>query len=114
MPSHPDPPAELIAAMGPPRLVPQLVSLGWPEMLGLLGLGLLAGLAIATVLSPFLVRRVSAHARIRATRGLPAQERILAIARILGRLPEPLRPSAYGAAPAPPDDEIERLARRRK
>lgn len=113
MPSHPDVPAELIAALGPPRLVPQLATLGWPEMLGLLGLGLLAGVVAATALSPLLARRTSARARIRATRGLPAQERILAIARILGRLPEPLRAPAYGAGPPPSDDRIEELARRR-
>jgi len=113
MPSHPELPADLIAALGPPRLVPQLATLGWPEMLGLLGLGLLAGVAVATALSPFLARRTSVRARIRATRGLPAQERILTIARILGRLPEPLRAPAYGAGPPPSDDRIEQLARRR-
>ena len=113
MSSHPEVSADLIAALGPPRLVPQLVTLGWPEMLGLLGLGLLAGVVAATALSPFLARRTSTRARIRATRGLPAQERILAIARILGRLPEPLRAPAYGAAPPPSDDRIEQLARRR-
>ena len=113
MPFPPGMSADLIAAMGPPRLVPRLMSLGWDEMLGLFGLGLLAGVAIAAALSPLLRRRPSRRARIRATRGLPAQDRILAIARILGRLPESLRAPAYGTAPAPPDDEIERLARRR-
>lgn len=113
MPSHPDAPADLTAALGPPRLVPPLATLGWPEMLGLLGLGLLAGVVIATMLSPVLARRTSTRTRIRATRGLPAQERLLAIARILGRLPDPLRAPAYGAARPPSDDQIERLARKR-
>lgn len=106
--------AELIAALPPPRLPAAMTHLGWPEMLALAGLGVLAGLLLVAVLRPALTRRPSRAAAIRATRGLPAQERILAIARLLGRLPEPLRDAAYGAAPPPPDDEIERIARRHR
>lgn len=104
--------AELIAAMAPSRLPPSMSEPGLPEVLALFGLGLLVGLALFAILSPLLGRRVSQRSRIRATRGLAAQERLLAIARILGRLPQPLRAAAYGAAPPPPDDEIERIAGR--
>ncbi|SIQ90007.1 hypothetical protein SAMN05421641_11710 [Paracoccus thiocyanatus] len=107
-------PDELIAALAPSRLPPGLMALDWRGMLALAGLGLLAGLALALALSPLLSRRPSRRARIRATRGLPGAERLLAIARILGRLPAALRAPAYGAAPMPPQDEVERLARRRR
>lgn len=105
-------PAELVSRLAPSRLPPTMQGPGWAEYLALFGLGLLAGLALAWLLSPLLRPRVSRAARVRATRGLPAGERLLAIARILGRLPPALRPAAYGAAPPPPDPEIERIARR--
>ncbi len=47
--------------------------------------------------------------RIRATRGLPTNERALAVARILGHLPESLRDAAYRGA-ALSDRDFERLA----
>ena len=56
--------------------------------------------------------RPSRRALIRATRGLPGPERILAVARILGHLPDALRAAAYGAAPPPDDGRIERVALR--
>ena len=104
---------ELIAALAPSRLPPTMLDLDWREGLALFALGLLAGLAVAALAAPLLTRRLPLRQRIRATRGLPPQERLLAIARILGHLPAPLRPAAYGAEPAPPDLVIERLARRR-
>ncbi|MFC3570236.1 hypothetical protein [Paracoccus simplex] len=104
---------ELIAVLAPSRLPATLLNPGWREFLALFGLGLLLALLLAALLSPLLVRRVSRRARIRATRGMPPQDRLLAIARILGRLPEPLRPAAYGAAPVPDEAEIERIALRR-
>lgn len=106
--------AELIAALSPSRLPPSLQVLGWRDGLALFGLGLLAGVLLVWLVSPMLTRRRSVRARIRATRGLDGQERLLAIARILGRLPKPLRPAAYGAAPVPCEDEVERLARSRE
>ena len=105
-------PAQVMAALAPSRLPATMMVPGWPEYLALFGLGLLSGLALVALISPFLGRRISRATRIRATRGLPAQERLLAIARILGRLPAALRPAAYGAMPPPPDAEIERIARR--
>lgn len=104
---------ELLARLAPPRLPPDMAALGWPEMLALAGIGLLAGLAVALALRPLLARRPSRRALVRATRGMAPQDRILAVARILGRLPDPLRPAAYGAAPAPDDDAIDRIALRR-
>nr|WP_237168758.1 hypothetical protein [Paracoccus shandongensis] len=87
-------------------------ALGWRETLALAGIGLLVGLVAALVLRPLLTRRPSRRARVRATRGMPPEARLLEIARILGRLPDPLRPAAYGAAPAPDDAAIERIALR--
>lgn len=107
-------PAELVAALSPSRLPGSGLGLDWREALALFGLGLLAGALLGWLLSPLLIRRHSVRARIRATRGLDGPERLLAIARILGRLPRALRPAAYGAAPVPGDAEIERLARGRE
>lgn len=104
--------AELIAALAPSRLPDSLLRPGWPEMLALFGLGLLAGLGLSLMLRPLLRLRLSQARRIRATRGQPAQERMLSIARILGRLPRGLRDAAYGTAPPPSDAQIERIARR--
>lgn len=104
---------ELLAQLSPPRLPLDMAALGWPELLALTGIGLLAGLAAAWLLRLVLARRPSRRAQIRATRGMTAQDRILAVARILGRLPDPLRAAAYGAAPAPGDDAIDRIALRR-
>lgn len=106
--------ADLVAALSPSRLPPSLQMLGWREGVALFGLGLLAGVLLVWLLLPLLTRRRSIRARIRATRGLEAEERLLAIARILGRLPRALRPAAYGAASMPAEDEVERLARSRK
>lgn len=103
---------EMLAALAPSRLPADMAILGWREALGLAGLGLLAALILLALLSPWLARRPSRRSRVRATRGLPAQERILAITRILGHLPKRLRPAAYGEAPSPADAEIERIALR--
>ena len=104
---------ELLAQLSPPRLPLDIAVLGWREALALLGLGLLTGLLMALALRPLMTRKPSRRALIRATRGMAPQARILAVARILGRLPGPLRAAAYGAAPAPDDDAIERIALRR-
>ncbi|MDP5306612.1 hypothetical protein [Paracoccus spongiarum] len=104
--------AELLAALAPPRLPADLARIGWREGLALVSLGLLAAVILFALLAPMLARRPSRRARIRATRGLPVPDRLLAIARILGHLPATLRPAAYGAAPPPGDRQIERLALR--
>ncbi|MAN56565.1 MAG: hypothetical protein ACU0DB_08805 [Paracoccus sp. (in: a-proteobacteria)] len=103
---------QLLAALAPPRLPAGMAVMDWREDLGLLGLGLLVGLALFLALRPCLDRRPSRRALIRATRGLPGPERILAVARILGHLPDALRAAAYGAAPPPDDGRIERVALR--
>lgn len=105
--------AELIAALSPSRLPPSLHVLSWQEAMALFGLGLITGAVLVGLISPLLIRRPSARARIRATRGQAGEERLLAIARILGHLPRSLRPAAYGAAEMPSDDEIDRLTRGR-
>ncbi|RJE83347.1 hypothetical protein [Paracoccus onubensis] len=101
---------DMLAALAPPRLPADMAALGWRELCGLAGLGLLAALILFALLLPWLTRRPSRRVRIRATRGQPGAERILSIARILGHLPEALRPAAYGAAPPPSDEQIERIA----
>ncbi|MBU3028722.1 hypothetical protein [Paracoccus marinaquae] len=103
---------ELLAALAPPRLPAGVLQPDWREALGLIGLGLLAALLVFLLLAPLLTRRPSHRARIRATRGLPVGERLLAIARILGHLPADLRAAAYGAGPAPTDERIEHIANR--
>ncbi len=107
-------PNELIATLGPSRLPVTLLDFGPREYLAVLGLGLLAGLIFALLLRPFTSRGPSAAQRIRATRGQPGQERILSIARILGRLPAAMRGEAYRAGDPPSDAEIERLLRGRE
>jgi|GEM_PF-824516 len=104
--------AELIAALPEGRLPPELMALGPSDLLALFGLGLAASALLSLLLAPFLARRPSRKVRIRATRTLPPEERLLAIGRILGHLPEELRPSAYGREAPPPDRTIERIALR--
>jgi len=105
--------AELVAALPPGRLPPSMMSLDGGDLLLLFGLGLLVAALVAAVALPFIERRPSRRFLVRATRGLPAEERALAIARILGRMPEELRASAYGAAPPLDDRAIEHIALRR-
>lgn len=105
---------ELLAALSPIRLPASMMLLDWREMLAMAGLGLLLAALIALVLSPVLARRVSDRARIKATRGLPAGERLLAVARINGGLPPKLRKAGYLPAPAISDDQIERAVRNRR
>ncbi|MFV0303452.1 MAG: hypothetical protein ACK5IP_21720 [Paracoccus sp. (in: a-proteobacteria)] len=105
-------PEELMAALAPARLPAAMRMLDPREMLAMVGLGLLAAVLCGLILGPLLARRVSTRQRIRATRGLPPAERLLAIARITGRLPQGLRDAAYRPAP-PGEDQIERALRRR-
>lgn len=107
-------PAELIATLGPSRLPVSMLEFGPREYLAVAGLGLLAGLAVGLLLRPFTRRGPSQRQRLRATRGQPGQDRILSIARILGRLPPALRGAAYRAGDPPSDIEIERLLRGRE
>lgn len=106
-------PDELLAALAPIRLPAVMRALEGREMLALVGLGLLAASLIALLLGPLLTRSSSARSRIRATRGLPAEERLLAIARITGRLPPELREAAYRPVTGLSDEQIEQATRRR-
>jgi hypothetical protein len=101
--------SDLIAALPPGRLPAELLELGPAELLALFGLGLVAAAVVAMAVQPFLERKPSLRARIRATRGLPAQERALAVARILGHLPPALHGTAYRNEPMA-DDAFERIA----
>ncbi|MBD8894075.1 hypothetical protein [Roseibium litorale] len=102
--------ADLIAALPEGRLPPELMTLHAADLLALFGLGLIFSAVMSLLFMPFLARRPSRKSMIRQTRGLPPEERLLAIARILGHLPEGLRPAAYGLEPLPGDDVIEREA----
>lgn len=102
--------AELVAALPPGRLPPSMTTLDGGDLLLLFGLGLLLAALAAAVALPLIERRPSLRTRIRATRGLAAEERVLAIARLLGRMPDGLRATAYGAAPPLDDPAIEEIA----
>lgn len=106
--------AELIAALPEGRLPPELMTLQPADLLALFGLGLAFSALLALVIMPFVARRPSRRSAIRATRGLPPEERLLAIARILGHLPEPLRAPAYGIEAPPANEAIERAALKRR
>lgn len=104
---------ELLAALAPSRLPDSMHVLDWREMLALVGLGLIIAALAALLLAPLLQKRRSTRARIRATRGLPVDERLLAVSRIIGRLPPGLRQDAYRPAPPVTDEQIERAIRAR-
>ncbi|WP_346898158.1 hypothetical protein [uncultured Roseibium sp.] len=106
--------AELIAALPAGRLPPDLMGLRPTDLLALFGLGLMISAVLSIFVAPFLARRPSRKALIRATRALPPQERMLAIARILGYLPKKLRPAAYGREAPPSNETIERIALKAK
>ncbi|TCK29012.1 hypothetical protein EV667_3030 [Ancylobacter aquaticus] len=102
--------AELIAALPEGRLPPALMQVNATDLLALFGAGLLLAALLALLAAPFLARRPSRRALIRATRGMPPQERVLAIGRLLGHLPEELRALAYGGGPPLAPEAIERIA----
>ena len=101
--------SELIAALPPGRLPSEMLQLGPTELLALFGLGLVLAALVAFALQPLLAWKPSLRARIRATRGLPPQERALAVARLIGRLPPALHDAAYRGEPIA-DDAFERIA----
>lgn len=101
---------ELIAALPDGRLPPELMTLYPADLLVIFGAGLILSALMSLMLRPFVARRPSRKSLIRATRSLPPEERLLAIARILGQLPEELRPAAYKTGPMPTDESIERAA----
>lgn len=102
--------AELIAALPEGRLPPSLMALHATDLVALFGLGLLLGALCCALVLLLLAQRIPFRARLRALRSLEPQARLLAIARILGRLPDELRAAAYGAAPPPEEEAIERIA----
>lgn len=102
--------AELIAALPEGRLPPALMQLHAADFLILFGAGLLMAALVSVLVVPLLEHRASRRALIRATRPLPSQERVLAIARILGHLPVELRATAYGAGPELDAATVERIA----
>lgn len=102
--------AELIAALPEGRLPPALMQMNAADLLLLFGVGLLVAVLLSLLAAPFLARRPSRRALIRATRGMPPQERVLAIGRLLGHLPDELRAMAYGSAPPLSPEAIERIA----
>ena len=102
--------AELIAALPDGRLPQSLMQLHATDLIALVGVGLLLAALLSTLITPFLERRPSRRALIRATRGMPPDERALAIARIVGHLPKELHATAYATAPPLGDDAIERIA----
>lgn len=104
---------EMLGALSSPRLPAQMASLSVSEMLALAGIGMALGLLAGAFILP-LTRRREQRSRVRLAdlRALPVPERLLVLARLLGRLPPLLRAAAYGAEPPPSDRVIERAARR--
>jgi len=102
--------AELIAALPDGRLPQSLMQLHAADLIALVGAGLLLAALLSLLIAPLLEWRPSRRALIRATRGLPPEERALAVARILGHLPGELRTTAYGAASPLHEEAIERIA----
>ncbi|WP_410216390.1 hypothetical protein [Paracoccus sp. (in: a-proteobacteria)] len=102
---------EMLAALAPPRLPTTLDQLSLAEMAALLALGLICGTFLSMLLRP-LTRSRSRRLRLRDLEALPVPDRLLALARQLGQLPSRLRDPAYGAAPAPENRQIARIARR--
>lgn len=104
---------EMLATLAPPRLPAEFGSLSAAEMLALVGTGMAVGLLVGLLILPLTRRRVQPKkARLSDLRELPVPERLLAVARLLGRLPPSLRAAAYGIEPPPSDRDIERAARR--
>jgi len=102
----------LLEALAPVRLPASMAGLGLAELVALLSLGLIGGVVVAAVLLPLTRRRTrQRRQRLSDLRALPVPERLLVLARTLGRLPPGLRDAAYGAAPPPSDRQIERSAR---
>lgn len=102
--------AELVAALPDGRLPPDLMQLHAADLVMLFGVGLVLAALLASLLMPFLDRLPSRRARIRSTRGMLPAERALAIAHILGNLPQELRATAYGTASPLGEAAIERIA----
>lgn len=101
--------SELIAALPQGRLPADLLDLGLAELIVLFGLGLVLAALVSMLALPFAAWKPSLRAQIRATGGMPAQERALAVARILGHLPPALHSTAYRGEPIA-DDAFERIA----
>ncbi|WP_417689149.1 hypothetical protein [Roseibium sp.] len=106
--------AELIEALPAGRLPPELTTLHPADLLALFGLGLIVAALVSLSSMPFVKRRLSRKSLIRATLNLPPEERLLAIARVLGHLPDDLRPAAYGIGPMPTGEEMEQAALRKR
>ena len=108
---------DIVTAMHHPRLPEPFTAIGWDDLLSMFGLGLLLAVAVLTLFAPILRKRVpppSLSSRIKAAADLPEQERLLALARLLGErggsLPEDLRHALYtGQNPDPA--KIEALIR---
>ena len=104
----------IVAQLHPPRLPEAFAALHWGDVLAGFGLGLLLAWGLLILLGPMLRRRPRAirlPERVAATRGLPAQDRLLALARILsetgGTLPAEQRAALYSGTADP--EALERL-----
>lgn len=114
---------DIVAALHPPRLPADFTAPVWQDFLSAFGLGLILAALILTLATPALHRRPRAPRmadRIRAVSGLPVQDRLVALARLLaeagGQLPEDQRAALYsgqGGDPARIEDLIRQAGGRR-
>ncbi|WP_265502178.1 hypothetical protein [Paracoccus beibuensis] len=101
---------QMLDALAPVRLPSSFGSLGVNEIMVLVALGLIVGVAVSAIIRP-LTRGGDRRLRLSDLRAMPVPQRMLALSRLLGHLPPALRPAAYGAATPPSDRRIERIAR---
>jgi hypothetical protein len=100
---------DIVAELHPPRLPAAFSALGWADLLAAFGVGLVLAALVLMLAGPLLRRRdrpVPLARRIKEAARLPAPERLLALARLLGEaggsLPEDQRAALYSGAVGDP------------
>ena len=102
--------ADVVAQLYPPRLPESFTALSLFDLVAAFGAGLVLATLVLTIAGPMLRRRPRpprTAERVAATRTLPAEERLLALTRLLaeagGTLPDDQRAALYAGGPGAPD-----------
>lgn len=100
---------DIVASLHPPRLPEAFTTPGWDDMLAAFGFGLILAALVLIVIAPMLRQRTPRpplSARIAAAEALPAEERLLALTRLLsergGALPADQRDALYAGGGGDP------------